>query len=179
MADLFLDALLLLSNQALCLQRGHATTARRGDSLAIPFVLNITCREDAFYACLGGAGDGDNVAIRVRLELAANEGSRGLVADSVEETCNGKIFLFASDHVLNAEVVQEIAVTLALDGDGVPKDGDFRVVHETFRHNLRRAELASPDENVDVRAVFCEVGGLLGRRVTTADDGKRLVPTTT
>ena len=43
-----------------------------------------------------------------------------------------------------------MAVTLALCRDRVPKDGDLGVAHEALRHDLRRAEFATADEDVDV-----------------------------
>ncbi len=38
----------------------------------------------------------------VGLELRANEGGRGLVADGVEEAVDGEIFLLPGDDVLDA-----------------------------------------------------------------------------
>ena len=45
------------------------------------------------------------------------------MTDGVEETRDGKVFLLTVQHVLDAEVVEEVAVTLTFDCDGVPEDG--------------------------------------------------------
>ena len=44
------------------------------------------------------------------------------MTDSVEEPGDGKVFLFAIQHVLDAEVVQKVTITLTFDRDGVPED---------------------------------------------------------
>lgn len=43
------------------------------------------------------------------------------MTDSVEETGDGKVFLFTVRHVLDAEVVQKVAITLTFDRDGMPE----------------------------------------------------------
>ena len=154
---LFLDTLFLLCNQAFSLERSHAATARRGNSLTIPLILDITSSKYTFYARLSRSGDSDDVAIRVGLELTTDEGGRRLVSDGVEETVDGEVLLLTSEDVLDAEVVEQIAVTLALDCDGVPEDGHFGVVHQALRHDLGRTKLAPANEDVNVRAVFCKV----------------------
>ena len=72
---------------------------------------------------------------------------------------------------------------------------DLRVVHETLGHDFRSAEFAAADEHIDMGAVLgqiCQdviagfqrndttIGKLTSRlfccRITTTDDGQRLVP---
>lgn len=171
-----LDRLLLLGNKPLHLESSHTPTPCTGDSLPIPLILDITRRKDTLHTGLGGTGDSDDIAIGIGLELRAHEGSRGLVADSVEQPIDGEIALLAGLHVLDTEVVEEVAVALTLDGDGVPEDGDLGVVLQPLLHDLGGAELPTADEDVDVRSVFREVGCFLSSGVTTADNSKGLVP---
>jgi hypothetical protein len=152
-----LNALLLLGDQALSLQRSHTATACGRDRLAVPLILNITCCKNALHTCLRGSRDGNDVAIGVGLQLSANKRSRRLVANSVEETGNGEIFLLSSEGVLDTEVVKEVTVTLALDSDGVPEDSDFGVIHQALGHDLGGTELAPSYENVDVGAILGQI----------------------
>lgn len=153
----FLDTLLFLSNHTLSLQRGHTTTARTGDSLTVALILYISGREDTLDARLRCPGDSNDVPIRIGLELSPNELGRGLMTDGIEETVDGEVLLLASKDVADAEIVEQITVTLALDGHGVPEDGDLGVREEAFCHDLGCTELAAADEHVHVRAVLCQV----------------------
>ena len=84
--------------------------------------MDITSSEDTFHGCLRCNRNGDDVAIGVGLELVANESGGGFVADGVEKTVDCKVAFLACLHVLDTEVVEEVAVTLAFCGDGVPED---------------------------------------------------------
>lgn len=75
-----LAQLLLFSNQFLNFQRGHATTASTRDCLPVPFILNITGGEHALYRSLRRTRHGDDIPIRVSLQLRANKRRRWLVA---------------------------------------------------------------------------------------------------
>lgn len=147
---LILDALLLLSNQPLGLERSHAPTARTRDRLAISLVLYITSSKDTLDTRLGRAGHRDDVPVGVRLQLTANETGRWLMTDGVEQSIDREVLLLARQDVLDSQVVQQISVALTFDGGRVPEDGDFRIIEQSFRHNLRRAQLRTPDENVDM-----------------------------
>ena len=87
----------------------------------------VTRREHTLHARLRRAGHGDDVAVRIGLELPAHEGGGGFVADGVEEPVDFEDVLFAGDDVADAEGVKEVAVPEALGRDGVPEDGLLRL----------------------------------------------------
>src|SRR5206468_2807902 len=76
----------VLGEPALGVQGGHAAGAGGGDGLAVVVVGDVAGGEDAFDA---GPGAGrlrpDDVALVVDLELAAEEGGVGGVADGQED----------------------------------------------------------------------------------------------
>jgi hypothetical protein len=155
----FLNTFLLFGDQTFCLEGSHATTTRRGDRLTVPLVLNVAGSEDTLHARLCRSGNGDDVAVGICLKLVSDKGGGGLMSDGVEETIHREVFLLSSDDVLDAEVVEEVAVTLALDCDGVPEDGDFGVVHETLGHDFRCAELSTSDKDIHMRAILGQIFG--------------------
>lgn len=102
------------------------------------------------------------------------------MTDSIEKTRDGKVFLFAVQHVLDAKFGEKVAIAFTFDCDGVPEDClcqetivceirlgnagvgmrsayDLGVVHETLGHYLGSPEFAPPDENVNVGAVLGKV----------------------
>jgi len=117
---LLLPQLLFLSNQLLRLQRSHAPASRTRDRLPIPLILHVPSCKHALHRRLCRSGYGDDVAIRVSLDLGAYEGRRRFVANGIEEPVNGEVFLFAREDVLDAEILEEVAVALAFCGDCVP-----------------------------------------------------------
>lgn len=152
-----LNALLLLSDQTLGLQRSHTATACGGDGLTVPLILDITSSEDALDTGLRRAGYGHNVALRIRLQLVTDQTGGGFVANSVKETVDLEVFFFAGDDILDDETIEEIAIAFALGGNRVPKDGDLGVALQTLCHNLRCPQFTAADENVDVRAILGQV----------------------
>ena len=52
--------------------------------------------------------------------MGAYEGRRRFVANGIKEPVNGEVFLFAREDVLDAEILEEVAVALAFCGDCVP-----------------------------------------------------------
>ena len=154
---LLLHALLFLGDQPFRLQRSHTATTSRSNGLTVALVLDVASCEHTLDTCLGSTRDSDNVTIRICLELATDKGGGGFVTDSIEETIDGEVLLLTSDDVLYAEVVEEVAITMALDRDSIPEDRDLGMVHEPLSHDFRRTQLATADKNVNVRAIFCEV----------------------
>ena len=121
--NLQLDALLFFRQHLLDFKSGHATTSGTRDRLPVPLILHIASSEHPPDTRLCRSGDSQDVPISIDLKLVAHEGGGGFVTDCVEETRDGKVFLFTVQHVLDAEVVEEVAVTLTFDCDGVPEDG--------------------------------------------------------
>lgn len=70
---------LLLADQPLCLQSGHASRTGRGDGLSVLLILDITGGEDTLDRSLGGSGHSHNVAVLVAVDLSLDKSSGGLV----------------------------------------------------------------------------------------------------
>lgn len=76
------DALILglfLSNQPLGLESSHTSRPSGRDGLPVLLVLDITRGEHALDGGLGGAGDSEDVAVCVKLELRLDKSSSGFV----------------------------------------------------------------------------------------------------
>ena len=84
--------------------------------------MDITCSKDTLDASLCCAGYGDDVTVFVCVQLITHERGSGFVSDGVEETIDRKVFLFACEHVLDAQVVEKVAIPLALGSNRVPKN---------------------------------------------------------
>lgn len=144
-----------------------------GDSLAVPFILNITAGEDTLNVSEAGAGLGDDVTFVIELNLALNESVGGVVTNSVEETVGINDLFLVRDNVLDTEVGHEavrLGLTDNLSGDGVEADLALGVGKETVSHDIRGTELILANENSHTAAVLGEEHGLLGGGVTTAND---------
>lgn len=135
---------------SLRVESSHASGTGTGDSLAILLVLDITGSKDTGDVGLGRAGGGLDVTILVQGELALEEGSGGDVANGVEETVDVHGASLLGDSVLELEALEQLAVTLALDGNGVVEDGDLGVARETVGHDLGSTELVTTNQDVDV-----------------------------
>lgn len=105
MQNSFFYTLLLFRQHLLDLKGGHATAPSTRDRLSVLLILHITGGEHSPHARLRRSGDSQDISIGIDLKLVADDGSGGLVTDSIEETGNGKVFLFTARHVLDAEVV--------------------------------------------------------------------------
>jgi len=121
-SDLHFDTLLLFRQHLFHLKGGHATTSSTRDGLPVPLILHVAGSEHSSDASLCRSGDGQDVSIGIDLNLVAHDGGSGFMTDSIEETRDGKVFLFTAQHVLDAQVVEEVSITLTFDRDGVPKD---------------------------------------------------------
>jgi len=118
-----LNPFFLLREKPFDLQCSHAAAASTRDGLSVPFVLDVTCCKDTLDASLCCAGYGDDVTLFVCVQLVTDQGGSGFVPNGVEETIDRKVFCFACEHVLDAEIVEKVAVSLALSSNRVPKDG--------------------------------------------------------
>jgi len=84
--------------------------------------LDVASNEHSPDTRLCRSGDSQGVSVGINLELVAHDDGSGFVTDSVEETGEGEVFPLTAYHALDAEVVEEVAVTLTFNRDGVPKD---------------------------------------------------------
>lgn len=148
--DLVLLRVVLLQ-PSLRVEGSHASSSGRGDGLAVPLVLDITGSKDTGDVGLSRAGDGLDVTILVQVQLTLEQGGGGDVANGVEETIDIHRASLFGDGVLEDEGAEQLAVTLALDRDGVVENGDLGVARKTVGHDLGGTKLVTADQNVDVR----------------------------
>lgn len=141
----------VLLQPSLRVEGSHASSSGRGDSLAVPLVLDITGSKDTGDVGLGRAGDGLDVTILIQVQLTLEQRCGGDVANGIEETVDIHGAGILGDGVLDDEGAEQLAVTLALNRDGVVENGDLGVARETVGHDLRGTELVTADQNVDVR----------------------------
>jgi len=140
----------VLLQPSLGIESGHASSTGTGDGLAVPLVLNITGSENTGEVGLGGAGDGLDVTILVQVQLALEQSSSGNVTDGVEQSVDIHGALLLGDGILELEGLEQLAITLALNGGSVVEDGDLGVAGKTVGHDLGGAKLVATDEDVDV-----------------------------
>lgn len=152
-----IGTLFLLGNQPLSFESSHATTACTSNGLPVSLILDITSSEHTLDTCLSGTRDSNDVPIGIGLQLTSHESGSRLVTDGIKETVDLEFFLFAREGVADEETVEEVTVTTALDGNGVPEDGDLGVIRQTFLHDLRGAQFTPTDEDVDVGTILCEI----------------------
>jgi hypothetical protein len=148
--DLVLLRVVLLQ-PSLRVEGSHASSSGTGDSLAVLLVLNITGSKDTGDVGLGRARDSLDVTILVQVQLALEQRGGGDVTNGVEKTVDIHRAGLLSDSVLEDKGAEQLAVTLAFDGDGVVKNGDLRVGREAVSHDLGSTELVTADQNIDVR----------------------------
>lgn len=150
---------------------------RTGNSLSVSLILNITGGVDTLNVGHRSAVLGDNVPIGVRLQLALDKCRGRVVANGVEKTVGLQRLLLAALDVLDHQVAHEaLFVTLDLNTDRVPLDGDILVVLQPLGHDVTGTERIPADEHGNVAGVLGQEDGLLGGRVTTTNHDQRLFP---
>jgi len=125
-------------------ESGHAARSCGGNGLAVTAVLYVSAGEDA-----GNAGMdlvvGDDVAIRVEIDLAGEHFGVRFVADSEKEPANGQRRLAAGCGVAQAEAGDFLLLdTEDLFDGGVGHEGDSGVADGALQHDLGGAELLAP-----------------------------------
>src|SRR6266851_9337015 len=152
---------------------GHATGARRGDGLAIAMVLHVTGNK---HARDGGEAAvlGKQVAIRIHLEFAFEDGGVRIVTDGHEYAMERNFAGF-----LGFRIAQPHSFDEALWGKNFVyrKGGDklnFFIGPGTVNHDLGSAKFVPAVNEIDLAGVAREEIGFLHRGITAADDGDRL-----
>ena len=91
----------------------------------------------------------------------------------IKQATHGQVLYISSKDVLNAKVIEKVAITLALHGDSVPqnsllqsevatgRDGqithNLSIVEQSFLHYFGCSELSSAHEDVDMGSIFCQI----------------------
>ena len=157
-------------------QGGKRTGA--GDGLAVLLVLDVAGGEHALDAGLALAGLGNEVAVLVHVELALEQGGRGVVADGVKQALGIDGLLLLGDVVLDDELGHEaVLLLLALDlhRAGVVPDLDLGVRRQAACVGPAGPELVPAHEHRDLLRLLREIQRLFDRRVAAADDHEGLL----
>src|SRR6185312_8081324 len=150
---------------ALGVQGRHRAAARGGDSLPVRVVDDVAGCEDAFAVRLGRARLRHEIAGLVVVELLEEELRVRVVPDRDEEPVRGHL-----SRLVRVEVAQADRGRLAVLGEHLVDDVrrqelDLLVVARAVEHDLRRAELAAPVDQADLRRELCQEDRLLHCRV--------------
>lgn len=94
-----------MSQSTIKSERAERTTASTGDCLPVSLVLNITSGKYALDIRYCRTGDRDDITIRVRVDLTADQARCGFMSNSVEETVDGEVGNLTGLGILGAEAV--------------------------------------------------------------------------
>ena len=95
----------LLSQHTITPRGGIRTTASTGDCLPVPLILNITSGEYTLDIRECRTGDRDDITIRVRVDLTADQACCGFMSNSIEESVDGEVGNLTSLGVLGSKGV--------------------------------------------------------------------------
>src|SRR5690606_40765683 len=106
---------------------------------------DVTGREDAWDVGGGAARDDLEVAARLHVELAGDDGGRRRVADGDEDAVDGLLGDLAGDGVADLHALDGAWHVLAVDllDLGVPDHLDLRVPEQAFLQDALGPELAA------------------------------------
>src|SRR5262245_62055264 len=164
--------------EALGVDRRHATCAGGGHGLAIARVLRITTSEYSGYARDRRLATGEDVAPIVHLELIAEELRVGLVPDCDEDSVDANVALRAAYRIDQARPRHATLLRVPeylLDGR-VPNELDPRISPRALLHDLRGAELITAMDDRHLGGELGEEVRLFHCRVAAADHQDLLVP---
>lgn len=98
------------------------------------------------------------------------------MADGKEEACHIEALRVAALEVAHSDRAKHaIAIVVRLCDLRVPKELDLGVLLRPPLHHHRRAQRVPPVDDVDLRSVLCQEGGLLHCGVAAANDGDGLL----
>src|SRR3712207_2024642 len=163
-----------LGEPALGVDRGGRTGAGRGDRLPVDVVDDVAAGEDTVDVGAGRRVLDLHVALVVQLELAREELAARVVADGHEQAGHGQLLGGAVLDVGDLDggdglVAEDVGDLLA------ELPADLLVVLGALLHDLRGAQLGAAVHDGHALGEAGEEGGLLHRRVATADDHDVLV----
>ena len=167
--------LLLVQQKPFGFKGGFAARGGSGDGLTEVRVLHVAGGKYAVHTGGGAVGLGDDVALRVQLDLPRKQLGDGRVSDGHENAVHREGAQSAAVLVSDGQARDGLheAPFLADDfgGDAVPDDLDVRRVEDALLHRLGGAELVAAVHQIDLVAQFGEIGGLLQGGVAATDDG--------
>src|SRR5688572_31869601 len=137
-------------------------------------ILDVAGSKNAWNVRARSAS-GDDVSVRIEVDLSPEERGVWRVADGDEHTVNREVADLAG-----LQMPQNNAGDLALfqighvDDFGVPDEIDLGVREGFVLHDLRRAQRIAAVYDGDLRGELREVDRLFHRGIAAADDGNRL-----
>ncbi|KIU01708.1 hypothetical protein QU38_00235, partial [Staphylococcus aureus] len=116
----------------------HAAGTRGGDCLAILLVHHVATGEHARHAGLGRAGLDRDIAVVVKVDMAAEQLGRRMVADRDEAAIDVDLRKFAGQHVLELDRHQALGLAAADEPLDllVPEDVDPLVGEQALLQDL-------------------------------------------
>src|SRR6266545_1519791 len=158
----------LLFQPALRVDGGHAARARRRDRLPVGGIGHVARGEHARNAGGGGGHLHLEIAHVVHLELAPEQPGVRLVADPHEQPLHREHAGPAVLRALEAQAGHRLAVAEHVLDGAVPHELDLRVPARLLLHDLRRAQLVAPVDEVHLGRVLREERRLLDGGVASA-----------
>jgi hypothetical protein len=137
-------------------------------------VDQVTGREHAGQVGPAARRLGEDVPLVVQVDLAPEELAARVVADRHEDPGHVERGLLARGGVPQLDRGDLAVLADDLGDHGVPPDGDLRVGQCPLRHDLAGPELVAAVDDGHRLGEPGQEGGLLHRRVATADDHDRL-----
>lgn len=110
-----------------------------GNGLSVSLILDISSSKDTLNTGVASSGLSENVAVLIKLDLALDQGSGGVVTDGVEQTVGLNDLLLAGSDILDLQVGHQttgLVLTLDLGCDSVEADSDLGVRQQALGHGL-------------------------------------------
>ncbi|KAH3671846.1 hypothetical protein OGAPHI_000032 [Ogataea philodendri] len=159
----------------LCLEGSHTAGTGRGDGLSVNLVLHVTGSKHTWNRCLCSTWLGLDVSGLVSLDLVAKHLRGWRVANGVEQTVHGKSGRLAGLDILDLKTLQELSVTNGLFGNSVEHNLELFVFLDTLLHDGGGSKVVLSDDQVDLGSVLGKEQSFFTGRVTSSNDGQRLV----
>src|SRR4051812_25015591 len=138
--------------EALGVESGHAAGAGGGDRLAVDLVHDVAAGEDSGHAGIGGSGFDLDIAVRIELQLAAEQFGRRRVADGDEAAFRLDPADLAGAGVAKIETDQPFRLAAGDEAVDhlVPENPDVRMGEEAVLENLLGAQAVAAVDQGDV-----------------------------
>src|SRR6266852_2038670 len=161
----------VLFQELFSVQGGHAAGAGGGDRLAIAMVLHIAGDENAGDGRLA-AIQGNKVAVGIHFELAAEDNSVGVVADSDKDTIKLNLGSDISHGIAQAHTADvSVGVRKNLVDHRGRHEFDFFIGPCAIEHDFGSAKLRAAMNEIDLAGVAGQEDGLFHRGISAAYHG--------
>ena len=152
---------------------GHAAGTCRGDGLAVAMILNVASNKNA-RNLRQAAVLGDELAVRIHLELTFEHRRIGIVPDGDEDSIDGNFCSFPGPRIAHSQGFHQPFRGKNLFHDGRRNELDFFIGPGAVNHDLGRAKLTPPVDQIDPACVPRQEVGFFHRRIAAAHHSNRL-----